>query len=92
MADKEKSDGFQWPFGPKNYLYFGAGMITIILGYITLAYTAPDPIPGDNSWPQLLLTISPALLVIGYCVLIPMSIIVRGQANEPSGAGAEADS
>ena len=89
MANKEISDGLQWPFVPKNYLIFGAGMISIILGYITLAYTAPDPIPGDNSWPQLLLTISPALLVIGYCVLIPMSIIVRGRESEPSGAKAD---
>ena len=89
MANKEKSDGFQWPFEQKNYLIFGAGMITIILGYITLAYTAPDPIPGDNSWPQLLLTISPALLVLGYCVLIPMSIIVRGNNNESTNANAD---
>jgi len=85
MANKEKSDGFEWPFGRKNYLIFGAGMVSIILGYLTLANTAPDPIPGDNSWPQLLLTISPALLVLGYCILIPMSIIVRGRESESSG-------
>jgi hypothetical protein len=40
---------------------FAAGMASIILGYILLA--AAD------------ITISPILLVLGYCILIPLSFL-----------------
>lgn len=69
---------FSWPFGKKNYLLFGLGIVSIILGYITLANTAVDPNPDEGGWGQIFLTLSPALLVLGYCVLIPISIIVDG--------------
>ena len=83
MAPKdETTKEFEWPFGPKNYVIFGAGLVAIILGYITLAQAAPDPIPGDNSWAQICLTLSPALLVLGYCVLVPLALIVRGDRKK----------
>jgi hypothetical protein len=68
MAKKVKKvekERFDWPFGPKNYYIFGAGMFTIILGYILL---------GSGS-----ITLSPILLILGYCVLIPVSIIIDGR-------------
>ena len=80
--DENQRREFSWPFGKKNYLIFAVGMIAIILGYITLANTAVDPDPTDNSWAQIFLTLSPALLVLGYCVLIPISIIVDGRKSE----------
>jgi uncharacterized membrane protein HdeD (DUF308 family) len=40
---------------------FAAGMVSIIAGYILLA--AAD------------ITISPILLVLGYCILIPLSFL-----------------
>lgn len=74
---------FSWPFGKKNYLLFALGIISIILGYITLANTAVDPNPDEGGWGQIFLTLSPALLVLGYCVLIPISIIVdSGKAED----------
>ena len=87
----EMNKEFEWPFGRKNYVLFGAGMLVITLGYITLAQTAPDPIPGDMSWPQICLTLSPALLVLGYCVLIPLSIIVdSGKGGNSKGEPTDA--
>lgn len=40
---------------------FVAGMASIVLGYVMLA-------TGD-------VTVSPILLVLGYCVLIPLSLL-----------------
>jgi len=76
---------FNWPFGKKNYILFGLGLLAIILGYITLANTAVDPDPADHSWGQVFLTLSPALLILGYCVLIPVSIIIGGKQDDETG-------
>jgi hypothetical protein len=64
-AKKAEKDRFEWPFGPKNYYIFGAAMLAIILGYITLASGS--------------ITLAPSLLILGYCVLIPISIIIDGR-------------
>ena len=69
---KKKEEPIQpevkWPFGPRNYLVFGAAMVTIILGYIAL---------GKGS-----ITLAPILLVIGYCVLVPVALIIKGKSEE----------
>ncbi len=80
LANQQRA--FNWPFGRKNYILFGVGLLAIILGYITLANTAVDPDPSDNSWGQIFLTLSPALLILGYCVLIPISIIIGGKQDD----------
>ena len=58
-----------WSFTYVNYLLFSIGIIFIIIGYI-LMYTGKV-----NSFQSL--TISPMLLVIGYCIIIPISIFYR---------------
>lgn len=68
MAKKEKKEEkerFEWPFGPRNYMVFGLGLLVIIVGYISLAAGS--------------ITLSPILLVLGYCVFIPISIIIDGK-------------
>ena len=65
---KEKSEKGGLPFGPKNYAIMGAGLLAIILGYISL---------GSGS-----ITLAPILLVIGYCVLFPVGIILKGRPDE----------
>ncbi len=52
------------PFGKKNYLWFVIGLVAIITGFIFLAL-------GDT-------VIAPILLVAGYCVFIPVAILVGG--------------
>ena len=53
----------------QNYIIFGAGIALIILGYILMSM-------GDRD--SLLSTrISPVILIIGYCVLIPISILKK---------------
>ncbi|MEO0096784.1 MAG: hypothetical protein ABIK78_01680 [candidate division WOR-3 bacterium] len=50
-------------FKRNNYLLLILGIITIILGYIVLS-------TGD-------ITIAPILLVLGYCVLIPLALLLK---------------
>jgi hypothetical protein len=64
---KEPREKFEWPFGPRNYLIFGIGLLVIIVGYISLAAGS--------------ITLAPILLVLGYCVLIPISIIINGKSK-----------
>lgn len=70
MAKKEKNrtdDGYEWPFGMRNYIIFGIGLLVIIVGYISLSAGS--------------ITLAPILLVLGYCVLIPISIIIKGKSE-----------
>jgi len=70
MVKKEKKtaqEGFEWPFGPRNYILFGIGLFVIVAGYISLSAGS--------------ITLAPILLVLGYCVLIPISIIIKGKSE-----------
>lgn len=62
------SQEFKWPFGKRNYMFFGAAMLSIIVGYIAL---------GQGS-----ITLAPILLVLGYCVLVPVSLIIKGDPDQ----------
>ena len=52
------------PFTRKNYILFAIGIFVIVVGYITLGYGS--------------ITLAPLLLVLGYCVIIPIAIIING--------------
>jgi hypothetical protein len=60
------------PFSKTNYLIFLAGLAAIIFGYVDLARGG--------------ITIAPILLVVGYCVIVPIAILYRGRdsADQPS--------
>jgi len=47
----------------KNYAIMGAGVVTIAVGFITLAAGS--------------ITLAPILLVLGYCVMIPVGLLVK---------------
>jgi len=50
-------------FNKKNYSLFAAGILSIILGYIFLSKGS--------------ITAAPILLVLGYVILIPISIVIK---------------
>ncbi|TES91782.1 MAG: hypothetical protein E3J87_07025 [Candidatus Cloacimonadota bacterium] len=50
-------------FNKKNYSLFAAGIISIILGFLSLSKGS--------------ITLAPILLVLGYVILIPISIIIK---------------
>ncbi len=58
--------GFRW--GPLNTLCLGAGILSLVVGYLSLSRGS--------------ITLAPVLLVTGYCVLIPVAFLVRGSGSE----------
>lgn len=58
-----------WSFTYVNYWLFFIGITFILIGYLIM-YTG-----GVNSFQTL--SLSPALLVIGYCIIIPISIFYK---------------
>ncbi len=66
----------EWPFGKKNWMILGAGLVSIIIGFITLAAGS--------------ITLAPILLVLGYCVLIPVGIMVKDKSKASDTAAATA--
>ena len=57
------------PFTGKNLKIFIAGLLVIGLGYVLLSIP-----PADGF---LSLTLAPILLVLGYCVIIPISLLLK---------------
>jgi hypothetical protein len=51
-----------------NYLTLFVGLVVIIIGYITLRLGS--------------ITLAPFLLVLGYCVIIPVGILLRPKKSK----------
>ena len=62
------------PFGRENYVFFLIGLLIIIIGYVFMAQG-----PADSFWS---LTLAPILLVISYCIIIPISIIYKKKSTQ----------
>lgn len=58
---------------PINYKIIAAGLAVILLGYFALSAS-----PWDNS---IAITVAPILLMLGYCVIVPIGIIYRSKKN-----------
>ena len=61
------------PFNKINYALFAIGLISILIGYLVIANNAVDSVAGTK--------IGPVILFIGYCVIIPISIIYKPKNN-----------
>ena len=55
--------GFNW--GPMNSILLGLGVLVLAAGYIALAKGS--------------ISLAPVMLDLGYCVLIPASLLWRGR-------------
>jgi len=58
----------------RNYQLFGIGTLVIIVGYVFFSKG-----PADSFWS---LSLAPVLLVIGYCVLVPLAIFWRSKKDK----------
>jgi hypothetical protein len=58
--------GFTW--GVLNRMLLGLGIMALVAGYVALSR-------GST-------TLAPVLLVLGYCGLIPASLLLRGRNRE----------
>ncbi|MFH1687480.1 MAG: hypothetical protein ABIE70_08170 [bacterium] len=74
---KTVSPKVEWPFGKKNYLVFAVAMVVIAVGYILLSQ--------DD------ITMAPLLLVVGYCVLIPIAIMIKDRPHGSPDSSSAAD-
>ena len=69
-AKKKKAAVAMKPLlGPRNWKVLLAGLAAIVLGYIALLQG-----PYDN---PLSVTVAPILLVLGYCVLVPVALALK---------------
>jgi hypothetical protein len=66
----------QWtnPWTKKNYLYLGVGIAIIVVGY-GLMMTGISA--GWDS--TLSVSVAPVVLVIGFCVAVPLAIMANGK-------------
>ena len=74
MSDKNQDNPkifTSWDFNRKNYLLFCIGLVVILIGYLLMAF-------GDTTSFQSV-KLSPILLIVGYCIIIPISIIYKFQ-------------
>ena len=72
MNSKDTNDNtlfHSWSFGKINYILFGIGLIVILLGHILMATGETESIQS--------IKLSPIILIIGYCILIPMAILIK---------------
>jgi hypothetical protein len=56
-----------WPFNKTNYVIFAIGVLSIIIGYLIISYNSVNSIQSTK--------VGPVILFIGYCVIIPVSIM-----------------
>ncbi len=59
------------PYSRANYMIFGVAILVVLIGYWALAQ---KPVDGF-----LTMTLAPVLLVIGYCIMIPVAILYSGK-------------
>ena len=57
------------PLGRENFIILGIGLAVIILGYLAMIEGSVEGF--------LPLVVAPILLVLGYCVIIPIGIMYR---------------
>ncbi|MBN2543803.1 hypothetical protein JXI42_13165 [bacterium] len=65
---KQKASRSKLPFSSKNYLFFGLAIISIVAGFLVLV--------------QGSITLAPILLVLGYCVFMPLAIMLNGSKKK----------
>jgi len=73
-ASSGKSDD-SLGFTSSNYIIFAVGIAFVIIGFIALKLGS--------------LNLAPILLVLGYCVIIPVAIMYRRKKDGPEGSVTE---
>jgi len=65
----------KWPFGRKNYIWFGISLLAMVIGYVLLG-TGSD-------------TLAPFVLVVAYCVLVPIALLIKDEPKSEQTSSSE---
>jgi hypothetical protein len=77
QTDNKPVRAFQMPFDAKNMRIIAIGIAVIVLGYVVM-YVSP-------TMSDMALTVSPILLLLGYCVIVPMGIMAGARKKRDTG-------
>lgn len=72
-----KKSSWTHPWSKRQFLTVGAGLGVIIIGYLLLATGL-----GSNWDNPLAISVAPVVLVIGYCVVIPVGIMLYKKPDD----------
>ena len=73
-SQKRKPAVHALPLTKRNYQILGLALVCIALGYLAL---------GQKPWDGFMaLIVAPVLLVLGYCVLVPLGILYRKKGEQ----------
>ena len=74
-----QSTKWQFPLGRMNFYYLLAGLAVILIGFALMATgMSEEAATVDGTWNNpMAITVAPILLIIGYCVLIPMGLLKK---------------
>lgn len=77
-----------FPLQKQNLIGIGLGLLLIVIGYLCMStgmVADADVATNEGVWNSpMAVTIAPILLVLGYCVVIPLSIIYRPKGTSPA--------
>lgn len=74
---KSFSPTWQIPFTRQNFIYFAIGLAVIVAGFLLMTTgIASDPSKSHLTYDNpLAIAVAPIVLVIGYCVIVPLAIL-----------------
>jgi uncharacterized membrane protein len=76
--------GLEFPWRRTNYLLLLLGIAIIVVGFITLSIG-----PVEGFWT---IDVAPILLVLGYCVILPVAIMYRKREKSVPDGSSESSS
>jgi len=76
-SQKHKPAVHTLPLAKRNYQILGGALLCIAAGYLALLQK-----PWDGFLP---LIVAPVLLVLGYCILVPLGILYRRKGEQQAG-------
>ena len=71
---KKKISEISLPFTKENYYLLLVGVAVIVVGYVLMELA--------GAYDALALVVSPIILVVGYCVIIPFAIFYKKKEKE----------
>ncbi len=72
-----KAVKWEFPLEKKDLIVIGVGIAVVLLGYLLMATgVTEEPALPNGKWNNpFAVVVAPLLLVIGYCVIIPLGLI-----------------